>query len=86
MEQGVSLYGCGGGTIPLIFEWLAMGMSMGSASALMITGLASKIINFGALRIVLGGNSAGVSRANREMEDGGVNWVRWALFVEYCII
>ena len=23
---------------------------------------------------------------NREMKDGGVNWVRWALFVEYCII
>ena len=30
---GVPLYACGGGTIPLIREWLAMGMSMGSASA-----------------------------------------------------
>lgn len=28
---GVPLYACGGGTIPLIREWLAMGMRMGSA-------------------------------------------------------
>ena len=42
------------GTIPLIREWLAMGMSMGSASAFMITGPATKITNLGALKIVLG--------------------------------
>ncbi|MCM1106250.1 MAG: permease [Blautia sp.] len=51
---GVPLYACGGGTIPLIREWLAMGMSMGSASAFMITGPATKITNLGALKIVLG--------------------------------
>ena len=51
---GVPLYACGGGTIPLIREWLAMGMSMGSASAFMITGPATKITNLGAMKIVLG--------------------------------
>ena len=51
---GVPLYACGGGTIPLIQEWLAMGMSMGSAAAFMITGPAAKITNLGALKIVLG--------------------------------
>ena len=50
---GVPLYACGGGTIPLIREWLTMGMSMGSASAFMITGPATKITNLGALKIVL---------------------------------
>lgn len=52
---GVPLYACGGGTIPLIREWLEMGMGMGSASAFMITGPATKITNLGALKIVLGG-------------------------------
>lgn len=51
---GVPLYACGGGTIPLIREWLAMGMSIGSASAFMITGPATKITNLGALKIILG--------------------------------
>ncbi len=51
---GVPLYACGGGTVPLIWEWLAMGMSMGSASSFMITGPATKITNLGALKIVLG--------------------------------
>lgn len=51
---GVPLYACGGGTIPLIREWLDMGMSMGSAAAFMITGPATKITNLGALKIVLG--------------------------------
>ncbi|MCM1330706.1 MAG: permease [Ruminococcus sp.] len=51
---GVPLYACGGGTIPLIREWLTMGMSMGSAAAFMITGPATKITNLGALKIVLG--------------------------------
>lgn len=51
---GVPLYACGGGTIPLLQQWLSSGMSMGSASAFMITGPATKITNLGALKIVLG--------------------------------
>lgn len=51
---GVPLYACGGGTIPLIQQWLADGMSLGSASAFMITGPATKITNLGALKIVFG--------------------------------
>lgn len=51
---GVPLYACGGGTIPLLQAWLADGMSMGSASAFMITGPATKITNLGAVKIVLG--------------------------------
>lgn len=51
---GVPLYACGGGTIPLIQQWLAEGMSMGSAAAFMITGPATKITNLGALKIVFG--------------------------------
>ena len=51
---GVPLYACGGGTIPLLQQWLYDGMSMGSASAFMITGSATKITNLGALKIVLG--------------------------------
>jgi len=53
-SAGVPLYICGGGTIPLIREWLASGMSMGGAAAFMITGPATKITNLGALKIVLG--------------------------------
>ena len=51
---GVPLYACGGGTIPLIQQWLMDGMSMGSAAAFMITGPATKITNLGALKIVFG--------------------------------
>lgn len=51
---GVPLYVCGGGTIPLIIEWLADGMSAGSAAAFMITGPSTKITNLGALKIALG--------------------------------
>ena len=51
---GVPLYACGGGTIPLLIQWLADGMNMGSAAAFMITGPATKITNLGALKIVLG--------------------------------
>ena len=40
---GVPLYVCGGGTIPIIKNWLANGMSLGSAAAFMITGPATKI-------------------------------------------
>lgn len=51
---GVPLYACGGGTIPLLQSWLVNGMSMGSATAFMITGPATKITNLGAMKIVLG--------------------------------
>jgi uncharacterized membrane protein YraQ (UPF0718 family) len=51
---GVPLYACGGGTIPLLMNWLNSGMSMGSAAAFMITGPATKITTLGALKIVLG--------------------------------
>lgn len=51
---GVPLYACGGGTIPLLQAWLSDGMSMGSASAFMLTGPSTKITNLGALKIVLG--------------------------------
>ena len=51
---GVPLYACGGGTIPLLQQWLWEGMSIGSAAAFMITGPATKITNLGALKIVLG--------------------------------
>jgi uncharacterized protein len=51
---GVPLYVCGGGTIPLLVEWLENGMSMGSAAAFMITGPTTKITNLGAVKIILG--------------------------------
>ncbi|MDR1866788.1 MAG: permease [Treponema sp.] len=51
---GVPLYMCGGGTIPLLAEWLSSGMSLGSAASFMITGPATKITNLGAVKIVLG--------------------------------
>ena len=51
---GIPLYACGGGTIPLLQEWLLSGMSMGSAAAFMITGPATKITNLGALKIAMG--------------------------------
>jgi uncharacterized membrane protein YraQ (UPF0718 family) len=51
---GVPLYVCGGGTIPLLADWLRSGMSMGAAAAFMITGPATKITNLGAVKIVVG--------------------------------
>lgn len=51
---GVPLYACGGGTIPLMQQWLWEGMSVGSAASFMLTGPATKINNLGALKIVLG--------------------------------
>ena len=51
---GVPLYACGGGTIPLLQQWLWDGMSLGSAAAFMITGPATKITNLGALKIAMG--------------------------------
>jgi uncharacterized membrane protein YraQ (UPF0718 family) len=50
---GVPMYVCGGGTIPLLQQWMRSGMSMGSAAAFMITGPAAKITNLGAMKIVL---------------------------------
>jgi len=51
---GVPLYVCGGGTIPILQQWLTNGMSLGSAAAFMITGPATKITNLGALKVVMG--------------------------------
>ena len=51
---GVPLYVCGGGTIPLLISWMNSGMSLGAASAFMITGPAMKITNLGAVKIILG--------------------------------
>ena len=51
---GVPLYVCGGGTIPMLRDWLAEGMSLGAATAFMVTGPATKITNLSALKIVLG--------------------------------
>ena len=51
---GVPLYACGGGTTPLLQQWLWDGMSLGSAAAFMITGPATKITNLGALKIAMG--------------------------------
>lgn len=51
---GVPLYACGGGTIPLLQQWLYSGMSIGSAASFMLTGSSTKITNLGALKIVLG--------------------------------
>ena len=52
---GIPLYACGGGTVPLLAQWLGMGMSPGAAMAFMLSGPASKITNLGALKIALGG-------------------------------
>lgn len=51
---GVPLYVCGGGTIPLLGQWLSKGMSLGAATSFMIIGPSTKITNLGALKIVLG--------------------------------
>ena len=51
---GVPLYVCGGGTIPLLQQWLVSGMNMGAAASFMITGPSTKITNLSALKIVLG--------------------------------
>ena len=51
---GVPVYVCGGGTIPLLQEWLWSGMSMGACAAFMLTGPATKITNLGAVKIILG--------------------------------
>lgn len=50
---GVPLYVCGGGTIPLLRDWLSRGMSMGAATSFMITGPATKLQISAHLRYVL---------------------------------
>lgn len=50
---GVPLYICGGGTIPLIMEWLDKGMSLGAVTAFMIVGPATKFTNLGAIKVIL---------------------------------
>jgi uncharacterized membrane protein YraQ (UPF0718 family) len=40
--------------MPLLQQWLASGMTMGSATTFMITGPVTKITNLGTLKIVLG--------------------------------
>ena len=52
---GVPMYVCGGGTIPLIAQWMRQGMSMGAAASFMLTGPATKLSNLSAVKIVLGG-------------------------------
>ncbi len=51
---GVPLYVCGGGTIPLLHDWLISGMSKGAGVAFMISGPATKLTNLSALKSVLG--------------------------------
>jgi uncharacterized membrane protein YraQ (UPF0718 family) len=51
---GIPVYVCGGGTIPLLMEWLHRGMSLGAAGAFMVSGPATKITNLGAMKIALG--------------------------------
>ena len=51
---GVPFYFCGGATIPLLMEWLASGMPLGIAITFMIAGQSMKIINLGAIKIILG--------------------------------
>ena len=50
---GVPLYVCGGGTIPMLSAWMQNGMTLGSATAFMITGPALKITNIGAVKVIL---------------------------------
>ncbi len=52
---GVPLYVCGGGTVPLLAEWLIRGMSPGSAVAFMLSGPATKITNLSAVKAVFTG-------------------------------
>ena len=51
---GVPVYVCGGGTIPLLAQWLRSGMTMGAGVSFMITGPSTKITNLSALKTVLG--------------------------------
>lgn len=52
---GVPLYVCGGGTVPLLAEWLLRGMSPSSAVAFMLSGPATKITNLSAVKAIFTG-------------------------------
>ena len=52
---GVPLYVCGGGTVPLLAEWLYRGMSPGSAVAFMMSGPATKLTNLSAVKMIFTG-------------------------------
>jgi uncharacterized membrane protein YraQ (UPF0718 family) len=54
VSLSVPLYACGGGMIPLMRAWMLAGMDMGSVTAFMIAGPATKITNLGAAKIILG--------------------------------
>jgi len=54
LSIGVPLFFCGGATLPLLLMWRDEGMSLGTGVIFMLTGQAMKIINLGALKIVLG--------------------------------
>jgi len=54
LSIGVPLFFCGGATIPLLVMWLSSGMSFGTAVIFMITGQAMKIINLGAIKVIMG--------------------------------
>lgn len=41
---GVPLYACGGGTVPLLQQWLYSGMSIGSVASFMLTNYKSRCI------------------------------------------
>jgi hypothetical protein len=51
---GIPIYVCGGGVIPILKAWLDSGMSVGSATAFMLSGPATKITNLSAIKIILG--------------------------------
>ena len=54
---GVPVYVCGGGTVPLLHQWLVSGMSRGAGVAFMLTGPATKLTNLSALKSVMGTKS-----------------------------
>ena len=54
VSLGVPIYTCGGGSLPLIREFLFLGMSPGAALGFMISGPATKATNLAALYAVLG--------------------------------
>ena len=77
---GVPLYACGGGTIPLLQQWLWEGMSVGSAASFMLTGPATKLTNLSALKIVLGAKGFGLYLLFVLLFSVTVGWVVNGLF------
>lgn len=72
---GVPMYMCGGGTIPLLMDWLHNGMSLGSAASFMITGPATKLTNLGAMKIVLGAKHFGLYIAYVMLFSMATGWI-----------